>query len=133
MVRWWSGGSPGGWRRLAQGVAMPSPLSSRLELPVEMAVGRLTAAGDALTRFEVALSFNLTAAAGVAVPRAPAGVIDLPEGMGLWPILLEAAADAPLAHGELHVRAEFAARVRLRRCARRDACSLTHRSSRRSG
>ncbi|EOD06172.1 hypothetical protein EMIHUDRAFT_219519 [Emiliania huxleyi CCMP1516] len=41
-------------RRLAQGVAMPSPLSSRLELPVEMAVGRLTAAGDALTRFEAA-------------------------------------------------------------------------------
>ena len=64
-------------RRLAQGVAMPSPLSSRLELPVEMAVGRLTAAGDALTRFEVALSFNLTAAAGVAVPRAPSWVINL--------------------------------------------------------
>lgn len=35
-----------------------------------------------------------------------AEVIELPEGMGLWPILLEATADAPLAHGELHVRAE---------------------------
>jgi hypothetical protein len=37
-----------------------------------------------------------------------AEVIELPDGMGAWPILLEAAADAPLAHGELGVRANVA-------------------------
>lgn len=37
-----------------------------------------------------------------------AQVMELPQGMGAWPILLEAAADAPLAHSELGVRAEAA-------------------------
>ncbi|MDG1985566.1 MAG: hypothetical protein P8M11_13475, partial [Planctomycetota bacterium] len=38
--------------------------------------------------------------------KVTAEVIDLPAGTGAWPILLEAAEDAPLAHSELILRAE---------------------------
>eukprot|EP00967_Tisochrysis_lutea_P045447 scaffold55195_cov43-Tisochrysis_lutea.AAC.1 len=57
--------------------SIPRDLLGRLELPVEMALGRLTALGPKQTRYEVLINFDLGRSLGFAVPHAPTWLINL--------------------------------------------------------